>query len=118
MQEIHSAETLQRDAELIQGWKAALALVPDYPLVPSSNPPIIAVVAGGEPITYNVAVPVLPVSPAGEVTWWSPEAEKKILKTGKPAPQGIITLATNPGETVVFQVNSETTLSESAAALK
>ena len=65
------------DAELVKKWEAALAIVPDYPLVPDSDPPIVSDVRGGQPITYNVAVPALPVFPVGEVTWWSPEDEKQ-----------------------------------------
>lgn len=76
---IQSAEILDRDAELVKEWKGALAMVPDYPIVPGSNPPIISDIEGGQPITYNVAVPVIPVFPAGEVNWWSPEAQKKIF---------------------------------------
>lgn len=76
---ILGAGILGCDAGLVQRWQAALDLVPDYPLTPKTNPPVIADVCGGEPIQYNVPVPVLPVFPAGEVTWWSPEAEKEIF---------------------------------------
>jgi len=76
---IQGAETLECDSELVGKWRAALALVPDYPLVSDSDPPIVSDVRGGGKIRYNVAVPVLPVFPVGEVTWWSPEAEKKLF---------------------------------------
>ncbi len=45
---IQGATTLGRDAELVQHWKAALTLVPDYPLVPDSDPPIVSDVRGGK----------------------------------------------------------------------
>jgi hypothetical protein len=76
---LQGAETLGCDAELVKKWQAALAIVPDYSIVPDSDPPIVSDVRGGQPITYNVAVPVLPVFPVGEVTWWSPEDEKKLF---------------------------------------
>ncbi len=58
---------LGRDSDRVEQWQAALALVPDYPLVPDSDPPIISDVRGGGKITYNVAVPALPVFP---VSWY------------------------------------------------
>ncbi len=44
---IHGAETLGCDEELVKEWKAALEIVPDYPLVPDSNPPIVSDIQGG-----------------------------------------------------------------------
>ena len=76
---IQGATVLACDAELVKRWQAAQALVPDYPQTPKTNPPVIADVRGGEPIQYNVPVPVLPVFPAGEINWWSPEPEKAIF---------------------------------------
>ena len=76
---IQAAQILDCDPELVKRWKDALALVPDYPLVPKSDPPIISDVRGGNKIRFNVTVPVLPVFPVGEVSWWSPEAEKKLF---------------------------------------
>ena len=70
---IEGAGILGCDEELVKVWKFALSIVPDYPLVPDSNPPVVSDVQGGQPITYNVAVPALPVFPSGEVNWWSPE---------------------------------------------
>ena len=76
---IRGATVLACDAELVKRWRAALALVPDYPRTPKTAPPVIADVRGGEPITYNVPVPTLPVFPAGEVSWWSPAEEKEVF---------------------------------------
>ena len=76
---IQGAQTLGGEEAMVKRWQAALALVPDYPVTPKTNPPVIADVRGGEPIQYNVPVPVLPVFPAGEINWWSSEAEKEIF---------------------------------------
>ena len=76
---IRGATVLACDAELVKRWRAALALVPDYPRTSKTAPPVIADVRGGEPITYNVPVPTLPVFPAGEVSWWSPAEEKEVF---------------------------------------
>ncbi|MEI6784192.1 MAG: glycoside hydrolase family 95-like protein [Verrucomicrobiota bacterium] len=76
---MQGARTLGRDAALVQRWEAALKLVPDYPLTPSTKPPVVADVRGGEPIEFNVAVPVLPVFPVGEVNWFSPVEEKALF---------------------------------------
>ena len=76
---IRGATVLACDSDLVKRWEAALTLVPDYPRTAKTTPPVIADVAGGEPITYNVPVPTLPVFPAGEVNWWSPAEEKEIF---------------------------------------
>jgi hypothetical protein len=76
---IESAKILGGDDDLAAQWEKALALVPDYPVVPNSKPPIISDVRGGNKIEFNVVVPALPVFPAGEVNWWSPEEEKQIF---------------------------------------
>jgi hypothetical protein len=77
---IQGAQTLGGEkVALVKRWQAALALVPDYPETPKTNPPVIADVRGGEPIKYNVPVPVLPVFPVGEINWWSSDAEKEIF---------------------------------------
>ena len=76
---MQGARTLGRDAALVQRWEAALKLVPDYPLTPATKPPVVADMRGGEPIEFNVAVPVLPVFPVGEVNWFSPPEEKALF---------------------------------------
>ena len=76
---IRGATTLACDGELVPRWRAALALVPDYPRTSKTTPPVIADVRGGEPITYNCPVPAMPVFPAGEVNWFSPAEEKEIF---------------------------------------
>ena len=76
---IRGATVLACDSDLVKRWQAALTLVPDYPRTAKTTPPVIADVAGGEPITYNVPVPTMPVFPAGEVNWWSPTEEKEIF---------------------------------------
>jgi hypothetical protein len=76
---IHGATILGCDADLVKRWQAALALVPDYPRSTKQQPPVIVDIRGGEPIRYNITVPLLPVFPVGEVNWWSPEEEKEIF---------------------------------------
>lgn len=76
---IQGAQTLGCDEDWVKRWQSAMELVPDYPRTPKTTPPVIADVRGGEPIQYNVPVPTLPVFPAGEVTWWSPDVEKAVF---------------------------------------
>ena len=75
---IESAGLLGVDAALVTRWQETLAKIPDYPRTGGSSP-VVLDVAGVSPTTYNVPVPALPVYPAGEVTWFSPAAEKEIF---------------------------------------
>ena len=75
---IEGATTLGVDTALVARWQATLAKFPDYPRS-ADNPPVIVDVAGAPPTTYNVAVPALPVFPAGEIHWFSPAADKDIF---------------------------------------
>jgi len=75
---IESAGLLGVDAALVTRWQETLAKIPDYPRTTGASP-VILDVAGVSPTTYNVPVPALPVYPAGEVTWFSPAAEKEIF---------------------------------------
>lgn len=75
---IKAAVTLGTDATSAARWQATLEKLPDYPQS-GGSPPVIVDIAGAPPTTYNVAVPVLPVFPAGEITWFSPPAEKEIF---------------------------------------
>ncbi|HUT94554.1 MAG TPA: hypothetical protein VMY37_34175 [Thermoguttaceae bacterium] len=73
---IEGAETLGRDAELVGRWKWALSRLPPYP-TSGDAPPIVVDVEDAPPISYNIAVPAVPVFPGDVVTWWSPAAEKE-----------------------------------------
>lgn len=75
---IEGATTLGRDEELVTRWKNALERLPDYPT--TKGPEAIVVdMQGAPPITYNIAVPAVPVFPADVVTWWSPGEQKRLF---------------------------------------
>ena len=74
---IQAANTLGVDGNLVTQWQQALALLPSYPTAASGSETVITDCLGGSASTaYNVAVPVLPVYPAGVVNWFSPAAEQ------------------------------------------
>jgi hypothetical protein len=75
---IEGAGVLNVDAPLAVRWQQTLDKLPDYPRTAGENP-VVVDVAGAPPITYNVPVPALPVYPAGEITWFSPEAERQLF---------------------------------------
>ena len=69
---------LGRDRDLAARCRELLPRLADYPL--SADPePVVVDVDGAPPIEYNIAVPAVPVFPAGVVTWLSPEAEKRVF---------------------------------------
>ena len=73
---IEGATVLRRDAERVERFKRAEAALPDYPL--SKDPEPIGVdVEDAPPSNYNIAVPVVPVFPADDITWFSPEPVKR-----------------------------------------
>ncbi|NQT41536.1 MAG: hypothetical protein HQ581_28865, partial [Planctomycetes bacterium] len=75
---IEGAETLDCDSERIARWKACLDRLPDYPTF-GDEEPVVVDVQDAPPITYNIAIPAVPVFPADQVTWFSPPAEKELL---------------------------------------
>ncbi|OHE81736.1 MAG: hypothetical protein A2107_13005 [Verrucomicrobia bacterium GWF2_62_7] len=82
---IQGAQTLGCDADLVTQWQAALVQVPDYPLNPQ-EPRVVTWARAQKPLylydppfPYNVPVPILPIFPAGEINWWSSEAEKELF---------------------------------------
>ena len=75
---MESAGRLGVDRDLLPRWQHTLEKLPDYPRT-TGAPPVIVDVAGAPPTQYNVPVPALPVYPAGEITWFSPDADKKIF---------------------------------------
>ncbi len=77
---IEAAETLNRDAKLIERFKKAKHRLPGYPLHQNSDRPIVVDVEGAPPIQYNISVPATPVFPCDVVTWWSPEEEKELFE--------------------------------------
>ncbi|MCL4694772.1 MAG: hypothetical protein KJ060_19945, partial [Candidatus Hydrogenedentes bacterium] len=75
---IEGATTLGVDAEKVEEWRAAEALLPDYP-VWSDDPNIVVDVEDAPPIEYNIPVPTTPVFPGDVVTFASPEAERALF---------------------------------------
>ena len=76
---IAAAGILGRDAELVARFKRQLTRLPPYP-VTSEPEPMVTDVEGGAPLNYNIAVPVLPVFPAGLVTVFSGEEEQALFR--------------------------------------
>jgi hypothetical protein len=76
---IEGAAVLGRDAELAGRLRRELDRLPDYPLYGKPDP-IVTDVRGAAPIDYNIAVPVLPVFPANQVTWFSGDEQKQLFR--------------------------------------
>ena len=81
---ITAAGELGRDGELSARFRQALALLPPYPTaLDAAGQPIVVDWTGckfreiGE---HNITVPVVPVFPADQVTWFSPEPEKELFR--------------------------------------
>jgi len=81
---ITASSELGRDSETSVRFRKALDLLPPYPTAPDE---------GGQPVivdwtgckfreikTHNITVPVVPVFPADQVTWFSPEPEKELFR--------------------------------------
>jgi hypothetical protein len=75
---IEGASILGRDGELVDRLRSALLLLPDYPTTEAEFP-VVVDVQGAPPITYNIAIPAVPVFPGDVVTWWSDPAEKGLF---------------------------------------
>jgi hypothetical protein len=75
---IEGASVLGRDADLVASWKRAILSLPPYP-VTKSDPPIVVDVADAPPITYNIAMPAVPVFPGDLVNYWSAAAERELF---------------------------------------
>ena len=76
---IAAAGILGQDAELVARFKQQLDRLPEYPVTPEPEP-MVTDVEGGAPLNYNIAVPVLPVFPAGLVTVFSGEEERALFR--------------------------------------
>lgn len=77
-----AAQILGRDAKRAERWQVQLARVPAYETTPLDGEPIIANWKGATensvPV-HNIVSPTVPVFPAEEVSWFSPESEKAIF---------------------------------------
>ena len=76
---IAAASILGQDAELVARFKRQLTRLPEYP-VTAEPEPMVTDVEGAKPLNYNIAVPVLPVFPAGIVTVFSSAAERALFR--------------------------------------
>jgi hypothetical protein len=80
---ISAAQELGRDRELVARFRKALDLLPDYPTAPGAEGKPVVVDWTGckfrEIKEHNFTVPVGPVFPGDQVTWFSPEPEKELF---------------------------------------
>lgn len=80
---VAAAGELGRDGELAARWRRALDLLPPYPTAPDeTGRPVVVDWTGcafREIKQHNITVPVAPVFPADQVTWFSPEPEKQLF---------------------------------------
>jgi hypothetical protein len=81
---IQAAGELGRDADLAARFRKAIDLLPDYPTAPdAAGQPVVVDWTGckfrqiGE---HNIIVPVVPVFPGEQVTWFSPEPVKELFR--------------------------------------
>jgi hypothetical protein len=75
---IEGASRLERDEALVSRWEACLEKLPNYP-VSGDDEPVVVDVRDAPPISYNIAIPAVPVFPGDQVTWFSPAEEQSLL---------------------------------------
>jgi alpha-L-fucosidase 2 len=75
---IQAATDLGVDAELVTRWTRTLGKLPDYPLAGTPGQEIIQV--PGRDNAYNIVTPVVPLFPAEQASWFSPEKETALFK--------------------------------------
>lgn len=66
-----AADLLQRDAEEASRWRQLAQRLPDYPTQETPQGTIFVDVAGAPPIEYNLPVPLVPIFPAEDPTFWA-----------------------------------------------
>jgi hypothetical protein len=79
---MESSRVLGRDADLAERCRRLLALLPDYPTAEAEGGTIVVDWQGCKATdvrVHNVTVPAIPVFPAEQVTWFSPESEKALF---------------------------------------
>ena len=80
---IAAAAELGRDAELSARFRKALDLLPDYPTAPDAAGQSVVVDWTGCKFRqigeHNITVPAVPVFPAEQITWFSPQPEKDLF---------------------------------------
>lgn len=75
---IEASEKLNINRDLAIDAKRFLMMMPDYPVQKSSD--LVVDRKGGVPIEYNIPVPITPVFPAEQITWFSSDEEKKLFE--------------------------------------
>jgi len=78
-----AAKILGRDPKLAERWFAQLARVPDYETTMLNGEPIVANWKGATADSvkqHNIVVPTVPIFPAEQITWFSPEKEKQLFE--------------------------------------
>jgi len=87
-----AAGILNRDAEEAARWRHLSQQLPDYPTYETPQGKIFVDVAGAPPIEYNLPVPLLPVFPAEDPTFWSNPGQ---VETARRTAQAIQTNGNN-----------------------
>jgi alpha-L-fucosidase 2 len=78
---IQAANELKRDTDLVKQCQKYKALLGDYPTTMKAGQPIVVDWKGSDGIEiHNITVPVSPVFPANQISWFSPESQKKLFK--------------------------------------
>ncbi len=78
-----AAGLLNRDAKLAARWQRQLARVPAYETTPFDGHRVVADWKGATADSvpeHNVVVPTVPLFPAEQVTWFSPDSEKQLFE--------------------------------------
>ncbi len=75
---IEASEKLNADKDLAVDAEKFLKMMPDYPVQRSSG--LVVDRKGGVPIEYNIPVPITPIFPAEQITWFSSVEEKKLFE--------------------------------------
>ncbi len=74
---IEASGKLNQDQELANKAKIYMRMLPDYPVEKSSG--FVVDREGGKPLNYNIPVPITPIFPAEQVTFFSSSEEKKLF---------------------------------------
>ncbi len=83
---IRSAQILNLDKDLVNRFKRNLAIVPPYHTAPDpeqDNQPVIADWRGASAASvkmYNIVVPVVPLFPGDQFSWFSQDEEKELCR--------------------------------------
>ncbi|MBN1341808.1 MAG: hypothetical protein JXQ73_03970 [Phycisphaerae bacterium] len=75
-----AADILERDAEEASRWRKLAQRLPDYPTFETPKGKIFVDVAGAPPIEYNLPVPLIPIFPAEDPTFWAKPEQVEIAR--------------------------------------